>query len=77
MANDQVNVLISLAYKCPFDLGCLSCPLDKLRTLPISERIKVLESLPYSECKEILIKHYQNYQKNFDPSNFKMLGDSS
>jgi hypothetical protein len=63
---DTIFRLFGLAFGCPFELVCKDCPLEDLYKLSPGERIATIKGLSKSECEDMLWKHLQNFDENFN-----------
>ena len=52
----------ALLVKCPFDLELYNCPLRKVRRLPLSNRMALVNSMSDEEIDSI-IQHHSDCQK--------------
>ncbi len=66
MISEKLNILYSLAFNCPFNLGCFCCPFEEIWRMDIDERIEYIEKLNPSEMDELIKLHYKKYGENFD-----------
>jgi len=69
MKNENRNILNSLALRCPFDLNCENCPILNIWKIEIYERFDYIDTLNLSEINEIVAKHYEQYNLNFNFEN--------
>jgi len=66
MPNNKINIVYSLAFKCPFDLICTNCPIIKIRQIDVGKRFDYIDKLKPVEINELLENHFENYYKNID-----------
>lgn len=46
-----------LLISCPFGKPLYNCPLGKFRTIPVSERLKLVDSMEEKQIDQIIIYH--------------------
>jgi hypothetical protein len=63
---DSKLILLSLIFKCPFDLHDESCPFISIYQKEINSRIEIIEQMQTSELDQIVQRHYVQFDKNYD-----------